>query len=123
MNIAITADCSGQNARVPHCYEQSPWLLIMETDGMHLTAQVKGPDMEAYLRAMLEYECEALVCGPDIGQAAFDPIAGANITRFDGAGLLCRQAVVGALYNTLPFLREYKGGPGCLPGNGCHDHD
>lgn len=122
MKIAIAASGRDSEARVPQEYETSPWLLIVETDTMQCDDRIAGPNPEAYLKAMLDYDCEALVCGEQIGQAAFDPIADANITRYVGTGLLPVQAVTGALYNRLPFLREYTGGPGCQPGGGCHAH-
>ncbi len=90
---------------------------MIETDDMSLVAAVTGPDMEEYMKAMQDYDCEAVVTSPQIGQEAFEPIAAACITRFNGKGLPVLKAASGALYNRLELISEFDGGPGCESGS------
>ncbi len=129
MRIAVLADSPDLKALVPDEYETSPALLVVETDDWSVVATVEGPDNRAYIAKMRETDCEAVVCGPHIGQEAFDPIANACITRYQGEGLTVLDAAKKALYNRLPIIREYEGGPGCDSGThsceegGCGVHD
>jgi predicted Fe-Mo cluster-binding NifX family protein len=124
MRIAVMADSTGQDARVPDEYESSPAMLVVETDDGSVVAAVEGPDTEKYLSIMVEQDCEAVVLGPHIGQKAFEPIAGACITRFQGDGLPVMEAARRALYNDLEIIADFEGGPGCDSGtHSCADHE
>lgn len=111
MKIAVTSNHDTLDSVVPQSYENSEKLLIIETDDMSIVAA--GCEYETYMDLILKYDCEVVVCGPHIGQAAFEPIANAGITRFNGAGLSVAEAAKRALLNNLPYIRDYEGGDGC----------
>ncbi len=123
MKLAIMSDRPTPFGVVPDTFETSPCLLIWDTEKSGgVAAAYEGGGSEAYIAAMKEHDCEAVVCGPHIGKAAFDDIAGACITRYEGAGKKVCDAVRGAFYGSLELIREYEGGPGCRSGRGdCGD--
>ena len=125
MLIAVMSDRADLTGRVPDCFEASPTLLFIETDGDRLIAAHTGEQPADYVAKIIDRWCEAVVCGPHIGQACFDPLADESITRYDGAGLDVLAAAHGAERGTLPLIPEYEGGPGCASGTGTCDcgHD
>jgi predicted Fe-Mo cluster-binding NifX family protein len=120
MRIAVAASSPAVDAVVPDTYECSPALLVIETDDMSLVGAVVGPNMEEYYNTIMDYDCEAVVTSSRIGQEAFEPLAKACITRFDGKGLPVLEAAAGALHNRLALVSDYDGGNGCESGtHGC----
>ena len=127
MLIAVMSDRAELTGRVPDCFETSPSLLLVETDGDRLIRAFSGASAAEYARKIVESGCEAIVCGCHIGQECFDPIADACVTRYDGGGREVLAAAHGAENGTLPLIPEYEGGPGCSSGGGScdcgHDED
>ena len=124
MKIAVMSDREDLQGRVPDCFETSFALLMIETDGDKLLEAVSGAAPEQYAARIAASGCEAVVCGPHIGKACFDPIADACVTRYDGTGLDVLTAALRADRGTLPIIPEYEGGPGCGSGTGkCGDCD
>ena len=118
MRIAVMSDSSGLSGRVPERFEDSPALLLIETEGGRLLRAETGGGPEAYARAVAGSGCEAVVCGRHIGQACFDPIADAGVTRYEGSGLNVLEAAEKAERGTLPLIPDYEGGHGCGSGTG-----
>ena len=127
MLIAVMSDKPDLTGHVPVRFEESPALLLIETDGGKLVQAFSGEDAGAYVKRIVACGCEAVVCGSRIGKDCFDPIADACVTRYDGAGLDVLAAAVAADRGTLALIPEYEGGPGCASGTGScdcgHDHD
>ena len=127
MLIAVMSDRAEMGGCVPDCFETSPALLLVETDGDRLIRAFSGASAAEYTQKIVESGCEAVVCGCHIGKDCFDPIADACVTRYDGGGLDVLDAAHGAERGTLPIIPEYEGGPGCSSGTGncdCgHDDD
>jgi predicted Fe-Mo cluster-binding NifX family protein len=120
MRIAVMADRLGTDALVPAVYEESSAMLIVETDDESVVFAMEKPaGLSEYAAAMTRYDCEAVVCTPRIGQEAFEPLAAACITRYDGVGLSVMEAARRALSSRLELVREYEGGPGCASGGDC----
>jgi predicted Fe-Mo cluster-binding NifX family protein len=120
MRIAVMADRPAPEAAVPAIYEESPAMLIIETDDESVVCVMEKPgDLREYVTAMEQYDCEAVVCSFHIGQEAFEPLVAACITRYDGVGLPVMEAARRALDNRLELVREYEGGPGCTSGGEC----
>lgn len=113
MKIAVMGEWPGENAFVPPCYEESDAMIVFETDTWQVDAMVTGRDTDRYLETMLEYDCEALVCGHKITKESFEPIAAAAITRYCGEGYPALLAAKKALENQLTFLVDFEGGTGC----------
>ena len=123
MKIAVMSDRPDRTGTVPDTFETSPAMLIFTWPGGDMRPFAGKTALE-YGQILIAEDCEAVVCGPHIGQAAFDPIADAGVTRFRGDGLTVQEAYRGACNNTLPIIPEYEGGPGCSGGGGeCHDHE
>ena len=127
MLIAVMSDKADLSGRVPARFEESPALLLVETDGGRLVQACTGEDAASYVQRIVASGCEAVVCGSHIGKDCFNPIADACVTRYDGAGLDVLAAAYGGDRGTLPIIPEYEGGPGCASGaHTCdcgHDHD
>jgi predicted Fe-Mo cluster-binding NifX family protein len=120
MRIAVMADRAAPDALVSAVYEESSAMLIVETDDGSVVWIMERPeDLSEYVTAMERFECEAVVCTHHIGQDAFEPLAVACITRYDGAGLPVMEAARRALNSRLELVREYEGGPGCTSGDSC----
>ena len=116
MKIAVLADRASLDAIVPDTFETSPALLVVESDTNEICDSVAGPDVPAYIKKILEYDCEAVVCGPHITKESFNPIANASITRYDGAGYVVSEAVRLSVYNRIPIIPDFEGGTGCDSG-------
>ena len=124
MRIAVAVDSLAPDAMVADVYEESTALFVVETDDNTIVEVVEGPDMEEYLMTMLMKDCEAVVCTPCIGEDAFEPIARAGLTRYNGSGLPALEAVQRALKNELDLICDFEGGTGCESGTGsCSEHD
>ena len=117
MKIAVMASAVSREAVVPDSFEQSPAVLIVETDTWEIEDSLAAAPAE-HVAMIIDHRCEAVVCSSHIGQECFDPIANESITRYDGAGLNVMEAAVLAEKNRLPIIPEYEGGPGCDPGHG-----
>jgi predicted Fe-Mo cluster-binding NifX family protein len=112
MRIAVMADRPGLEAAVPEVYEESPAMLIIETDDESLVFVMEKPDdIGAYAAVMAWYDCEAVVCSRHIGQEAFEPLAAACVTRYDGAGLPVMEAARRALGSRLELVCDYEERP------------
>ena len=127
MLIAVMSDKDTLNGVVPDCFETSPALLFIETDGDRLVSAYTGASAMDHAQRIVQSGCEAVVCGVHIGKECFTPIADACVTRYDGGGLGVLAAAHGAERGTLPLIPEYEGGPGCGSGTGAcdcgHDHE
>ena len=120
MRIAVMADRPALDALVPEVYEDSPAMLVVETDDNSIVEAVENPaDLLEYAAVMVNCDCEAVVCTPHIGQEAFEPLVAACITRYDGRGLAVLEAAHRAEQSRLEIVREYEGGPGCTSGGAC----
>ena len=127
MLIAVMSDKPDLSGHVPDRFEESPALLLIETDGGRLVQALSGESAADYAAHIAASGCEAVACGVHIGKECFDPIADACVTRYDGGGLDVLSAARGADRGTLPLIPEYEGGPGCASGTGScdcgHDRD
>ena len=124
MKIAVMSDRADLNGVVPDSFEQSPVLLLIETDDGTLAEVFEGQSAEAYAQKIAEAGWEAVVCGPHIGRDCFEPIAAACVTRYNGAGLPVGRAALAADRGTLPLIPDFEGGTGCGSGAGaCGDCD
>ncbi len=122
MKIAVLSDMNHLGGHVPDTFETSPYVLLIETDDQTLRSTKKCKSPEALVEAVIATRCEAVVCGPHITQASFDPIADEGITRYNGESLGILTAADAAMRSALPIIRDYEGGPGCSSGSGsCED--
>jgi predicted Fe-Mo cluster-binding NifX family protein len=87
MFIAVSANDRDLNAAVSETLEKCRFLLIVNMEDGAVTAiENYGDETGAALAAaVIEADCEAIITG-GLSPAAFDLIADANITRYDGYG-------------------------------------
>ena len=127
MKIAVMSDRADLNGIVPDTFEDSPVLLVIETDSGTLTEVYEGLAAESFAQKIAASGWEAVVCGPHIGKDCFEPIADACVTRYNGAGQAVAAAALAADRGRLPLIPDYEGGTGCGSGTGacgdCEHHD
>ncbi len=113
MKIGIATDTNTDDAAVSMTFEQSGYLVIVETDTMHAEAIIENEgNGRNYPQSLTAYDCEAVVCGM-ILQEAFEKIADAQITRYQGYGLTIGEAAEAAKLDLLPLIMKYEGGRTC----------
>jgi predicted Fe-Mo cluster-binding NifX family protein len=118
MKLAIMSDRGSVEGHVPASFESSPAMLIWETDTDTVVQVLENFTPEQFARRAVESGSEAVVCSRHIQREAFNIIAGACVTRYDGEGLSIPEAAHRAYDGTLPIIPEYEGGPGCSAGTG-----
>ena len=122
MKLAIMSNRASAEGIVPDTYETSPVMLIWETDVDGIVCAMENLPPEEMARKAVEADCEAVITGRHIKRESFNIIAGACITRYDGAGLDVVTAAHRGDEGSLGIIPEYEGGPGCSAGTGsCED--
>lgn len=122
MNIAAAVNNRSLEAIIPDTLEEAAGLLIIETDTMEIVDYIT---ME-WVENMVKYDCEALICGDMYDAELFEAIAGACISRYNGAKLTAQSATKKMMDYELGMITDYVGGTGCGshgdPSN-CEAHD
>ena len=118
MLIGVVTDRNDDRACVAPTLEEGVYLIVVDSEAMAVRAMHKNNSHGAgFITVLLDWNCEAVVCGT-IQKEAFEPIAAASITRYNGVGLPIGDAVVQAHENRLPLITDFEGGTGCAD----HDH-
>lgn len=114
MLIAVAASGYDLNAVVPETYEESRYLLIVETDRNTIITVYKQRDEDGLFFAdkVLQHDCEALACGR-MQKVGFEKVANGSVTRYYASGCTIMEAAFGALENKLPYIVDFEGGTGC----------
>lgn len=115
MNLAVASTTPDMTGLVPSLFSQTEYILILEEERLFLQAAIPrhGGEDTRLARAVLDWNCEAVICGP-IEWPAFEIIADeGQVTRLDGSGLRVSDAIHLYLQNQLPYIRDYIGGDGC----------
>jgi predicted Fe-Mo cluster-binding NifX family protein len=88
MKIAVATNGETLENLVPEIFEESPCLLIVETDDMSYSVYQNQEDPKSLglnlAQFIIEQDCEALISG-SIESPAFEVLSGAQITRYFGA--------------------------------------
>lgn len=105
MLIAAAAMGRDFEALIPEKYEDSKYLLIVETDTMEILSLHENADGQGacYVQPIADSWSEAIVCGK-IPKEIFAAIADAGVSRYNGAGLSVREGIKGAEDNSLPLM-------------------
>lgn len=131
MKIAVAADGNTLEATIPGKFEESPFLLIVETDDGTYEAfknpQAKGSAGLAMVKEIIKQDCEALISGT-IEKQAFDKLMIAQVTRYLGVNCKAADALRMMDENRLDFIRVPNGEIWMphIPGNGtskCKGHE
>jgi predicted Fe-Mo cluster-binding NifX family protein len=96
MKIAVATKGRTLEDLVPDTLEESPYLLIVETDDGSLEA-FKNPEGQggtgtAMAKEVLRHDCEAVICGT-IEKDAFEVLSTAQVTRYMGSNLRASDAL------------------------------
>lgn len=118
MLIAAAVRKNSIHAVIPETLDEAPGILIFDPDNLSDTA-CRQYVTENFAQAMIDADCEALLCGPIHSQALFNAIADACITRYHAASMIIPHAVDAMNGYRLEQIQAPVGGSGCAG----HDHD
>lgn len=112
MKIAVAANGNTLEDMIPDTFEESAFLLIVETDDGTYEAfknpEGRGGAGMAMTREILKQDCEAVICGV-IEKEAFEELAAAQITRYMGANRSAADALNLMDTYKLDIIRVPKG--------------
>lgn len=112
MKIAVATKGSTLEDQVPGTFEESAFLLIVETDDGSFEA-FKNPEGQggaglAMTKEVLRHDCEAVICGT-IEKEAFEVLSTAQVTRYLGANCKAKDALNLMDAYELDIIRVPKG--------------
>lgn len=118
MYIAIAVDGDSLSSPVSKQFEECSNLLIVNVNNMDVRV-IANPETSGEIvgdrlaQELLKHDCEAVITGL-IKLTAFDIIAGACMTRYNGAGHDAAKALDMMNNFTLALVRDANGGAGCV---------
>ncbi len=123
MLIAAVTGSDDLQSVIPERFEEGKYLLIVESDDNSIHAKYPAEEGRPsfFAEKIVEHNVECVVCGL-MQKEAFEPVAAASITRFNGSGLPAAEAVHASVYNMLPYITDFEGGTGC-PSNEEHSEE
>ena len=128
MKIAVCSDKSDLSGLVPGLFGEAAWLLIVEDESGELLRVVERSESGGDLflaRAILEEDCEGVLCGP-LEREPFLIIADeGQVTRYNAAGLPAAEALERFRRRDLELIREHIGAEPHHPqggSGGCGSH-
>ncbi len=111
MKIAVAAGGRTLEDRVPDSFEQSPYLLIVETDDgsweVYQNPEKDGAGL-ALTREIINQDCEAVISG-SIEKPAWQELMIAQVTRYLAVDCSAGEALRLMDANQLDFIRVPKG--------------
>lgn len=127
MRISIAVLEKIPKGKIPEKLADARYLFIVETEQnqvIHIEdgTQSSHPDVD-FAKATLKWDCEAIICGAEIEREAFDILADAQVSRFDGFGFNASQVLKQLYLYQLPLIRECRGGTGCQGHQHPHHHE
>jgi predicted Fe-Mo cluster-binding NifX family protein len=119
MNIAVTSDGENIHSIVSLEFEKCRSLIIIDVDNMSIRAVIGNAEQNGtkIAREVIQYGCEALITGK-MQSEAFNILADAYITRYEGAGSTVEEAIKLMENNSLKIIKSAEGEQGC----GGHHH-
>lgn len=112
MKIALTTGGNTLESKVSEEFEESKYLLIVETDDLSFNFYpYDHKDPVKMAKKIIECNCEAVITG-SIEEAAFEELATAQVTRYYGSNYNAREALNLMEAYKLDYIRDYKGGEG-----------
>lgn len=112
MKIAVIAEKNQINSKISETFEAGNFLLVYETDDDSYTSfpnpeSSRSTGLDIAEKAIQE-DCEAVISG-SIESIAFEKLALAQITRYDGSGLDIKRAIQLMDENRLEYFRVPRG--------------
>jgi predicted Fe-Mo cluster-binding NifX family protein len=127
MKISIAVVGDQARSPIPENLRQATHLFIVDTERFEvlrvLTADEPTDRDVAFARRTIDENCEAIICG-EIEKRAFDLLAEACVSRYNGTGFHASQATKLIKGYRLPLIRDHIGGQGCAgerSGGECHE--
>ncbi|MDR0468750.1 MAG: hypothetical protein LBH09_02115 [Peptococcaceae bacterium] len=133
LKVAVATSDATASGVVPALFQDATHLLIIDAETGEVLEVVEGENPDQLERSLylagkvVEFDCEALLCG-GLEREPFAVLAEENcVTRFDAAGLYVQDGICRMNENTLGLITDFIGGTGCPdadPSNcGLHDED
>ncbi|WP_026393136.1 NifB/NifX family molybdenum-iron cluster-binding protein [Acetobacterium malicum] len=115
MKIAMTMDGTALESAVSSEFDSSPYLLVVRRSETAIEAIEEIGDLtaEQLAQKIIDLNCEGIITGNFKSQPAFDLLADAGLTRFQGVGHSGREALELMKQRTLPLIRNFAGTEGC----------
>lgn len=115
MRIAMTMDGTALESAVSSEFDTSPYLLVVRRSETAIEAIEEIADLtaEQLAQKIIDLNCEGIITGSFKSQQAFDLLADACLTRFQGAGHSGVEALELMKNRTLPLIRNFAGTEGC----------
>ena len=119
MKISVAVIGDQARSPIPERLDQATHLFIIDADQLAVlriftTEETTDRDI-AFARQTLSEDCEAIICG-EMEERAFELLAAACVSRYNGTGYHASQATRLINARQLPLIREYIGGPGLRRG-------
>jgi len=113
MKIAVSANGPDLKSIVGESFENSPYLLIIETDDMSIDSYKNndpqhGTDDLKMAENIINADCEVLITGT-IERPAFEMVVLAGVTRFCGKGYRVQEAIRLMDEYNLDFITDENG--------------
>lgn len=111
MKIGISSNGTNLSHVVAESFEKSKYLLIVETDDSSIEV-FENKDLDSdrieLAQKLIDHDCEAIITG-SIEQPAFDVIAVAQITRYNGVGYNIKESLRLMDEYKLNFIKDFEG--------------
>ena len=111
MMIAAAVNENSFDAVIPETLDNAKGILLFDVEQPLPEKTILVTD--DIVKAMVEAQCEAVLCGVIYDANLFDRIADNGITRYFAAGMTVREAVPAMENYELDMVRDYFGGTGC----------
>ena len=132
LKVAVATSDAAVSSVVPALFYDSTHLLIMDAETGTVLEIVDGGDLDPFERSLylarkvVEFDCEALLCG-ELEQEPFAILAEENcVTRYDAADMNAQDGIARMNNNALGLITDFIGGTGCPdahPSNCEHHHE
>ncbi|MBC3898812.1 NifB/NifX family molybdenum-iron cluster-binding protein [Acetobacterium malicum] len=115
MRIAMTMDGNALESAVSSKFDASSYLLVIRCSEIAIEAieKIEGITAEQLAQKIIDLNCEGIITGNFKSQPAFDLLADAGLTRFQGVGHSGREALELMKQRTLPLIRNFAGTERC----------
>ena len=123
MLIAISAEGKELSSRVSEKFESCKCILIINTDTMAVEAiqNPEDPHGISLAKQIVHRDCEVVITG-ELCSEAFELLAGACVTRYNGYGHTAKNAIDLMNKRLLPLIRNIDGCDDCGGSHHGHQH-
>ncbi|MGI5900950.1 MAG: NifB/NifX family molybdenum-iron cluster-binding protein [Desulfitobacteriia bacterium] len=113
MKIAVATEGNSLDSLVAEEFEKCSHLLVVDFEDFSFEAYENNTDQDSFAmriaKIVVDTDCEAVITG-SIEQPAFDTFVIAQVTRYNGAGIPAKEALIKMDNYELDIIRDFKGG-------------